>query len=151
MTSRGYAVVSPAQSLKVLRKPWAVITLPALSHHPALPAFALDSFILRITAVKVMSDSTSFFALGKIKFVPAMRGKDSSMARAEGDSGTRCSRSAFIRSAGMIQTPAFLSISPQVAPLTSLDLDAQRMANSKARAPVPSTALSAATNEPMSR
>ena len=47
-----------------------------------------------------------------------------------GDSGTRCSRPAFIRSAGTVQTSP--SISSQCAPSTSPVRAAVRMANSKA-------------------
>jgi hypothetical protein len=64
--------------------------------------------------------------------------KDRSRSSAGFDSGTRWSRLAFVRLAGIIQSAAFKSISDQVAPRTSPDRAAVNSANSSARAPTPS-------------
>jgi hypothetical protein len=50
------------------------------------------------------------------------------------ESGTRCSRAAFIRSAGIVQTAASMSISSHFAPTTSPGRAAVKMQNSKASA-----------------
>jgi hypothetical protein len=60
------------------------------------------------------------------------------MARARGESGTRCSRPALIRVAGTVQTLASVSISLQRAPSASPDRAAVRIANSNAWAAKPS-------------
>ena len=57
-----------------------------------------------------------------------------STATAALDSGTRCSRLAFILDAGMVQTLSAKSISLQRAPTTSPRRPAVRIRNSKARA-----------------
>jgi len=64
-------------------------------------------------------------------------------------SGMRCSLPAFILPSGMVQTPAFRSISCQVAPRTSPDRAAVRMANSSALAPLPGIPLSDTMNAPI--
>ena len=43
----------------------------------------------------------------------------SRISKARRHSGTRCSRIAFVRGAGMVHTPSFRSISVQTAPRTS--------------------------------
>ena len=57
--------------------------------------------------------------------------------------GTRCSRLAFMRPAGMVHTFASRSISSQVAPIVSQGLQAVKIVNSSARAAMPSRSLAA--------
>src|SRR5712691_7645304 len=62
------------------------------------------------------------------------------------ESGTRCSRPAFMRPAGTVQTLASRSISPHRAPKTSPVRAAVKIANSSARAAMPSRPRRASRN-----
>ena len=62
------------------------------------------------------------------------------------DNGTRCSRPAFMRSAGTVQTFAAKSISPHFAPSASPVRATVRIVNSSARADMPSRPRKAARN-----
>ncbi len=111
-------VLSAAQSLKVERNPWAVISLP----------------ILRIIIKKTIVES-GFFAdwLGKTNRPPS----DNSCARfrismQREPSGIRYFLPAFIRSAGIVQALSFKSISGHSARMTSLVRVAVNIRNSKA-------------------
>ena len=66
------------------------------------------------------------------------------------DSGTRCSFPAFMRSAGIVHTRASISISIHVAPRTSPDRAAVKIANSAARAAIPSRWLNSFMKTPTS-
>ena len=73
-----------------------------------------------------------------------------SASSAPSDSGTRCSRPAFMRSAGTIQVAACMSNSDHRAPITSPVRAAVRIANRSASAETPSSLASAAVNAPTS-
>ena len=79
----------------------------------------------------------------KITSLSSTSGVDSSSAMAAELSGTRCSRPPFMRAAGTIHVLDAKSISGHLARRTSPDRAAVRIANSRARAPLPSTLASA--------
>ena len=97
-----------------------------------------------MTAVSVMSDSAPPFGAGNTSSVPTARGRPRSSSTQRADSGTRCSFCAFIRAAGTVQIFLRGSISDHSAPRTSPERDAHRIANSRARAAVPSRPRSCA-------
>jgi hypothetical protein len=72
--------------------------------------------------------------LGRLKIL-----KDLNRA---GDNGTRCSRPAFMRSAGIVQTFEIKSISDHLAPSASPERAAVRIRNSKASAAIASRSRS---------
>ena len=98
-----------------------------------LPGFALGN---TGASGKTLSP-TSFLILATISTARALK-------------GTRCSRLAFIRLAGIVHTLPLKSISLQVAPITSPVRAAVKIANSSARAAVPSCSRNAEMNPPMS-
>jgi hypothetical protein len=71
-----------------------------------------------------------------------------SKTKVDVDRGTRCSRPAFIRSAGMVHAASSRLTSDQVAPRTSPDRVAVRIANSTARAASPTCSRNSAMNAP---
>ena len=72
------------------------------------------------------------------------------IASAAGDSGTRCSLRPFIRSAGIVQSRSPKLISSQRAPMTSPVRAAVSIANSRARAAMPSCSRNSAMKAPIS-
>ena len=68
------------------------------------------------------------------------------IANARAHSGTLCSRPAFIRSAGTVQTSVPRSISDHLAPITSPVRPAVNIINSNARAELPDRLCSAVMN-----
>ena len=79
------AVCSWAKSENVLRKPWGV---------------ACRRFMRVIRCSIDMDKPPARLRAMKMKALPSSRGRASSNATAAGDSGTRCSRLAFMRAAG---------------------------------------------------
>ena len=88
------------------------------------PCGTASTFMRRNVAVSVMSDRGIFLVLGNTKSVLAKVGSALSSLRAGVLRGILCSRSAFIRSAGMRQTACSRSISDHSAPRASPDLQA---------------------------
>jgi hypothetical protein len=113
-----FATDSARQSRKVERKPCTVISFRPMR---------------RRTAVRLMCENAAPLRRpGKIG--PSVRCTLLSKTKVDVDRGTRCSRPAFIRSAGMVHTASSRLTSDQVAPRTSPDRVAVRIANSTARA-----------------
>ena len=104
-TAQLTSVRSMHQSLKLLRNPWATAGIPSL----------------RNIAVNTMSDNGFPRKPGNTNSQdpsansPACRSTSMDLP----DNGTRCSRRAFIRSAGTVHFHSFQLISSQVASLTS--------------------------------
>ena len=122
--SRGKPVSSPTQSRKAERKPWTVTA-----------CFARRRTISRAMTDKPLPD----FWPGKTYWFPSTPSAAISamIASARSLSGTRCSRAAFIRAAGTVQTLAIVSISGQKAPSVSPERAAVNIVNSRARAATP--------------
>ena len=101
------------------------------------PCTVISAFIRRNSMAIAMVESGLFrFGPGKTyPSVPLVR-ISPMISIQRGESGTRCSRAAFMRDAGMAQTFLSRSISSQLAPSTSLVRHAVRIANSKARAAI---------------
>lgn len=129
-TSLGQSVRPAAQCLKVDRKPCGTAATP----------------MRRVTAESVTSESGPPSAPVKRCELGPPGPSARTRSAACRDRDTRCSRLAFILSAGTVQSERFRSISRQVAPLTSPERAAVRMANSSALAPAPPTFLRAAKN-----
>ena len=93
------------QSLKLLRNPWGTA----------------GTFSRLNNVINAISDSGFFDLVGNINPVddPPKSHASRKMAIACADSGTRCSRRAFIRAAGTVHNWSFQSISAHVADLTS--------------------------------
>ncbi len=89
------------------------------------------------TATAILSDFPRFCP-AKMNSPILASASVSTISNTHAASGTRCSRAAFIRSAGTVQTLASTSISDHRAPRTSPPRAAVRIANSRARAAVPS-------------
>jgi hypothetical protein len=119
-------VVIPHQSRKQLRIPCTVPPTP----------ISRNSFHILMPAI--------FGPRSPGKTNPARFGIDSKIAIAGSLNGMRCSRPAFMRPAGIVQTSAAGSISSQTAPITSPDLAAVKIVNMSARAAFVSSAFSLA-------
>ena len=126
---RPRGVSFPAQSRKALRKPCTVTSTPMRSKTFSIAEAESGSWRWRPGNTK--SETRISSSLSRISTARSL-------------SGTRCSRPAFIRRAGMVQTRASRSISLQRAPRTSPERVAVRMANSSARAATTSLSRSLA-------
>lgn len=116
-TSRGASVCSAAQSRNDDLKPWTVTPLSRIPRSSCNIAMLL-----------------SFRPESLWNGYRSLRGRLLSNAFTSLVSGTRCSRPAFIRSAGTVQILWSRSNSFQVAPITSLVRDAVRIVNISALA-----------------
>jgi len=93
--------------------------LDARSTNPAPPAAISVACIRFMAADSVMSDSSPPRAAEKINGLACCRGRACKSVTATTDSGMRCSRSIFMRTAGMIHSAESMSTSSQRAPRIS--------------------------------
>ena len=112
-----------------------------VKHHAALPFVEIGDFMAELHEQEGVATRALEFTIltasrppGKMKSPWRTFTRSLRMAIAASDSGTRCSLSAFMRSAGTVQSLLVKSISSHVAQNVSPLRAAVRMVNSKARA-----------------
>ena len=115
MTARGASVRSAAQSRKLERNPCGTAPILRALSRPANS---------KLGSTSPRADGNTNSDRGACALAPAR------ISRARPDSGTRCSRRLFIRSAGIVHTPSSKSNSFQRAPRTSPDRQAVSTRNS---------------------